>query len=166
MRARELTEVRYDNKMGWGATGYNDNVEYRGLVVKMTPSTFLALAPPMPCAQSLDKIKDYIKQGGAIGSPFLIISMPDSWFEPNNSYSHIVDNDLVQPARVIGHEGRNRMMAIRELEGDIPVEVHIFGYGEFRARHFNARIINRLNQSLIPQLQRRPIMGPFFTVKT
>lgn len=147
MRAKEfIDEYKADNDMngkGLGATGYNANVDYRGLRVLMKPSTFLSLAAHLPSPTSVDYIVQHMKNGGALGSPFLIVDIPEKYFEG--------DFTDLNYAKVVGHEGRNRMLAIQKLEGDDPVEVHIFGYGEVRARDFTPEIIEQLQLAMRSQ---------------
>lgn len=142
----KVTEYKADNDIngkGLGTTGYNSNVDYRGLRVLMKPSVFLSLAAHLPSPTSVDYIVQHIENGGALGSPFLIIDIPEQWFEG--------DFTGLNYARVVGHEGRNRMLAIQKLEGDEPCEVHIFGYGEIRARHFTPEIIEQLELAMRSQ---------------
>ena len=150
-----LYEVNIDNARGWGNVPDNQNVDYLGMRVKMKPSVFLKLATPLSksAATSADAIKHHIATGGSIASAWLIINIPPQW----------QDGDMRKPARVVGHEGRNRMMALQELEGDQPVEVHLFFGGGLRARHITPLWKTQLNQHLIPQTQTKPIAGPFFT---
>jgi hypothetical protein len=122
------------NGEGLGTTGYNSNVDYRGLRVLMKPSVFLSLAAHLPSPTSVDYIVQHMENGGALGSPFLIVDIPEDWF----------DGKYPDYAKVKGHEGRNRMMAIQKVEGDEPVEVHLFPRGEIRARHLTPEIINHL----------------------
>lgn len=144
MRAKEfIDEYKADNDIngkGLGATGYNSNVDYRGLRVLMKPSVFLSLAAHLPSPTSVDYIVQHMKNGGALGSPFLIVDIPEKYFEG--------DFTGLNYAKVVGHEGRNRMLAIQKLEGDSPVEVHIFGYGEIRKRHFTPEIIEQLQLAM------------------
>lgn len=157
MRAIEfINEVAIDNRKGWGAVPKNQDVDYFGLQVQMRPSTFLKLALPLANPPSADEISQHISQGGSIGAPFLEIMIPDEWS----------DDDLRQPVAVRGHDGRNRMNAIMAVEGNNPVEVHLFFYGrrrEWRARHLTPEIIQALNIAMIPQGGISPIRGPFFT---
>jgi len=142
----KISEYKADNSMngkGLGTTGYNANVNYRGLRVLMKPSTFLSLAAHLPSPTSVDYIVQHMKNGGALGSPFLIIDIPEKYFDG--------DFTGLNYARVVGHEGRNRMLAIQKLEGDDPVEVHLFGYGEIRARHFTPEIIEQLQLAMRSQ---------------
>ncbi len=147
MRAKEfIDEYKADNDIngkGLGTTGYNSNVDYRGLRVLMKPSVFLSLAAHLSEPSSVDYIVQHMKDGGALGSPFLIVDIPEKYFEG--------DFTSLNYAKVVGHEGRNRMLAIQKVEGDEPCEVHIFGYGELRARHFTPEIIEQLQLAMRSQ---------------
>jgi N-acetylmuramoyl-L-alanine amidase len=139
----KISEYKADNDMngkGLGTTGYNANVDYRGLRVLMKPSVFLSLAAHLPSPTSVDYIVQHMKDGGALGSPFLIVDIPEKYFEG--------DFTGLNFAKVVGHEGRNRMLAIQKVEGDDPCEVHIFGYGELRKRHFTPEIIEQLETAM------------------
>lgn len=155
MRARDfIGEVRIDDHDGWGSVPNNLNVDYLGLRVRMRPSMFLRLAAPLRGEGSSEDIADHIRQGGAIGSPFLDISIPDGWFS----------GDFSRPARVMGHEGRNRMMAVRQVEGDDPIQVHLFFRDGLRRRHLTDEIIQQLNRRLAPQEQPGAgFPGPYFS---
>ena len=146
-----LKEHEMDNAAGWGATPNNRNVDYMGLRVMMQPSTFLKLALPLKEPKSSADIIKHIEQGGHIASPFLMINIPDEWD----------DGDFSTPARVTGHEGRNRMKALQELEGTQHQEVHIFPIG-LRNRHMTPEFLKNLNKWLIPERQEQPISGPFW----
>ncbi len=151
--------VVIDNSMeekNLGVTGYNANIDYRGLRVMMKPSTFLKLARFMPGEHS-EYIENHIKNGGAIGSPFLIIDLPPAWTD---------SGDFSQPARVIGHEGRNRMKAIRKLYGDEPIEVHIIVSGEFRARNFTPAIIKEIQNGMESEGEHIYWKGPLFATSS
>lgn len=142
----KVTEYKADNSMtgkGLGTTGYNANVDYRGLRILMKPSVFLSLAAHLPSPTSVDYIVQHMEKGGALGSPFLIVDIPEEYFDG--------DFTGLNYATVVGHEGRNRMLAIQKLEGDDPVEVHLFGYGEIRARHFTPEIIEQLQLAMRSQ---------------
>ena len=148
----ELKEANIDNNTGWGAVGNNREVNYFGLRVNMTPSTFLKLAAPLNDEPNQEMI-DYIQKGGAIGSPHLYITVPEEW----------ESGDFSMPARVSGHEGRHRMKSIFKIEGDKPVEVHLFPYG-YRNRHLTPEIVNKLNKSLFAEKSRRIVLGPLFSM--
>jgi hypothetical protein len=156
MRARDfLADHVIDNVRGLGSVPNNQNIDYMGLRVQMLPSIFLRLARRLTEPKSsIDHIINHINQGGGIGAPFLNVSIPAEWFEGNFESS----------AQVIGHEGRHRMMAIRKLEGDVPVEVHLFFDGGTRSRHLTPEIIDQLNAGIVNQDGYVTIPGPLFEV--
>ena len=145
-----LTEdVKIDNKEGWGSVPWNQEIDYRGLRVKMKPSVFINLArsrngePPVP------KVVQYIKDGGAIGAPFLQI---------------YVDDDDSQIPEVRGHEGRSRMAGILEVHGDIPVETHLFFQGKVnRNRHITPEFVEKIQRYLISENDVM-VRGPLFEI--
>ena len=149
-----LAEVTIDNKDGWGNVPYNQNVNYMGLRVQMTPRKFLELASELDVPRSVDSIEDHIRKGGSIGAPFLQVVIPPEWF----------DGDLSKPARTRGHEGRNRMMAVLKTEGNAPIETHLFFNGGVRNRDLTPEIIKRLNQDITSERETL-IKGPWFTLQ-
>jgi len=155
MRYKELTELNIDNEKGWGQVPLNQEVDYFGLRVKMRPSVFLKLARPLE-GEPRDTIRQHIKKGGAVGAPFLYIRYPDEW----------ENGDFTKYANVTGHEGRNRMTLTLELEGDEPVETHIFFRNpETRRRHITDAMIAEMNKRLSPEgIESMPYKGPFFTM--
>jgi len=132
-----------DNVQGVGAVPDNQNVDYLGLKVKMSPSNFLKLAAPLARnqARSIDHIKQQLQQGSKIGAPCLQIQIPPEWNK----------NNFKKPARIVNHEGRNRMYAVMELYGNFPIETHLFFSGGIRGRDVSHQWINNLNQKLIPE---------------
>jgi hypothetical protein len=141
-----------DNKNGWGNTPNNQNVNYLGLNIKMKPSTFLNLAAPLNEPKSSESIQNHIQNGGKIGAPFLIIELP----------SEYENNDFTKPAKVKGHEGRNRMIAIKNLYGDIPTETHLFFNSGIRNRHLTPEIINTIKNKLQAEQSKNIIKGNLF----
>jgi len=151
MRANEfLDEVNIDNDRGWGQTPKGTDVDYFGMRVQMRPSTFLKLAIPLTGGNP--DIEKHISQGGAVASPFLDIQIPHDW----------LDGKFEEAADVKGHEGRNRMKAILKLEGDAPIEVHLFLLGGIRARDINQNIILALSQGMYSERTKNFINGPLF----
>jgi hypothetical protein len=140
-----------DNKNGWGAVPNNQEIDYLGLRVSMTPETFIKLASPLGSEPS-EKIVQHIAQGGKIGSPFLSIEIPESW----------MDGDLSMPARVAGHEGRNRMLAVAKVLGNTPIEVHLFFSQGLRNRHITDDFKKVLNKGLVKEKSNSIIKGPLF----
>jgi len=148
-----LSEYKVDNVEGLGSVPYNQNVDYFGLRVMMKPSTFLSLALPLNEPRSVEYIMQHMKDGGALGAPFLYVKIPADWEE----------GDLMRPASISGHEGRNRMLAIQKLEGDDPVEVHLLLQGGMRARHLNPDMIKELQNGMMNQSRNRYVTGPLFS---
>lgn len=147
----KANEVTIDNKDGAGAVPFNQDIDYFGLRTTMRPSMFLRLAAPLGQEHSAE-LEKYIADGGAIGAPFLEIKIPAEWD----------DGDFSKPAQVAGHEGRNRMTAIKKLEGDAPVEVHILPRGGYRARDITPEFKAALTKSLYAEKSTTLISGPLF----
>ena len=151
-----LQEANIDNRQGLGNVPDNQNVDYLGLRVQMKPSVFLRLAATLyrEQASSTDYIKQHVQKGGAIASPWLVIDIPQAWEQ----------GDFQQAARVSGHEGRNRMWAVLETDGDEPIECHLFFSHGLRNRHILPSWIVQINERMIPERSNKAISGPFFTV--
>ena len=158
MRSFEfITEHIIDNRKGAGATAYNTDIDYFGFIVKMLPSTFLRLASPGGgvSAKSLQK---FINDGGSIAAPTLYITVPAEW--KYNEPSATLGDSKIQ-----SHEGRNRMMAIQSLEGNVPVETHILlrsAGTEWRARNITPGIISKINAGVMNELETEYVKGPLF----
>lgn len=148
-----LDELRIDNVDGWGAVPYNQNVDYRGLRVTVKPSMFLKLAHKLERPFSAADIERHLRSDGAIGAPFLMIAVPQDWFE----------GDMTMPAEIYGHEGRNRMTAALRVEGDKPVETHLFFGSGLRNRDLKPEIVERLNKNVISQ-DGNLVKGPWFAM--
>ena len=141
--------IEIDNRDGWGAVPWNQEVDYRGLRVKMKPSVFINLAASRNGEPPVPKVVDYVKGGGAIGAPFLQI---------------YVDEDDSQIPEVRGHEGRSRMAAILEVHGDIPVETHLFFQGKVnRNRHITPEFVEKIQRYLISENDKM-VRGPLFEI--
>jgi len=147
----KANEVAIDNKSGAGSVPFNQEIDYFGLRTTMRPSTFLRLAAPLGQEHSAE-LEKYIADGGAIGAPFLEIKIPAEWD----------DGDFSKPAQVTGHEGRNRMTAVRKLEGDAPIEVHILPRGGYRARDITPEFKAALAKSLYAEKSTTLVSGPLF----
>ncbi len=134
---KALKEVVIDNVRGMGAVPDNQEVDYLGVRTLMKPSVFLELAERRNFfARSASSIANELRDGEAIGAPFLIVK---------------VDEDGDQPAEVMNHEGRNRMVAVQEVEGDDPIEVHIFLAQGMRRRHLTDTKLRDMQRIMISQ---------------
>jgi hypothetical protein len=157
MKITDLLEYVADNVKGPGSTPNNQDIDYFGFRVLMKPSLFLKLAAPLPEGKSVEFFKERLKNKEGIGSPMLYIAVPREWKEEKF--------DTGVP-KVDGHEGRNRMTAIKEVEGDDPVEVHIILKSrsvEWRNRHITQKIKNELNKGMNKETVDSLVDGPLFT---
>lgn len=149
-----IGEVRIDNRDGWGSVPDNQNVAYKGLRVAVRPKQFLRMANELGTPYTASDIEKHIGSGGTIGAPFLMVAIPQDWFE----------GDLSSPAEIYGHEGRNRMTAILRSEGDEPVETHLFFGGGVRNRDLTPEIIDRLNGDIVSE-RGSIVRGPWFSMQ-
>lgn len=126
----QVGKVIFDQENGVGQVPLNQSVNYRGFTAMMRPSKFLELAADLeaPKKSSVEYIRKAIDQGKGIGSPFLNLDF--------------------KTGKVDSHDGRHRMLAILEKNGDVPVPVHIFGKGEQRARSLDDGKINSFASSM------------------
>jgi hypothetical protein len=154
MKESMLDELNMDNDKGIGATPNNRNIDYFGLRVQMTPLTFLRMARELTVDPDTEKrilsMAEYIKGGGPVGSPFLMIEIPEGWEQ----------GDMSENARISGHEGRHRMEAVIKAEGNTPVEVHLVFPG-LRRRHITDEMISTMNHSIFTE-RGNFILGPWF----
>lgn len=154
MRIYQLTEnYPIDNVRGIGSVPYNQEADYRGLRVQMRPSVFLQLAAPLGRDVS-DGMRELIAKKTPIGAPFLMIEIPETW----------QDGNMAHNARVIGHEGRNRMSAILNIHGDEPIETHLFLSQGWRARDLTTDMKISLRRGLTAEDSVRTISGPLFSI--
>ena len=66
-----------------------------------------------------------------------------------------------------GQEGRHRMNAIIELEGDVPVEVHLWGRfekSELRRRYLTDEMFDELEKGLVSETGQY-IANPFLSIQ-
>lgn len=143
--------IQIDNKDGLGSVPNNQEVDYLGLRVIMKPQIFLKLAKQFsPQQDKIQKMIELVKTK-PIAAPFLDIVIPEEW----------EDNDFQQSAKVSGHEGRHRMIAVNELYGDDPIEVHLFFRYGIRNRDLTSDIVNRLISEMISE-DGVQVKGPLF----
>lgn len=150
-----INELKINNVNGVGSVPFNADVDYFGLRVQMRPSTFLRLALPLDPknpneARTIEWVKTQLDNPG-LGAPFLTINIPRDWEE----------GTFQPPARVKDHDGRHRMYAIMQTEGDEPVEVHLLPGGGMRRRHITDAMINELRDGMLNQ-SGAWIAGPLF----
>jgi hypothetical protein len=155
MRSHEfLNELKIDNKRGLGAVPHNADVHYFGLRTVMRPSMFLKLSLPLDKndpeeKKTIQHLAQQINDQG-FGAPFLTIAVPESW----------ESEDFSLEAKVRDHDGRHRMLAIQQEQGDSPVETHIF-IPHFRRRDITDDIIKNLRNGVLNQ-NGHYVSGPLF----
>jgi len=113
--------IHYDQKSGIGSVPDNQSVDYKGFKAWMAPDMFLRLAKKIfidPQDTTYLFLKNAIKHGKPIGSPFLSIE-----WDISKRVWNIWD-----------HEGRHRVQAIKDLWPNESIEVHIFPGSGIRAR--------------------------------
>ena len=153
MKVNEIINEAVLDPSGWGQTPYGTDIDYFGLRVQMKPSTFLELALPLGQAETNPEIEKHMQGGGKIAYPMLDIEMPDSWQE----------GDYSEPAKVVGHEGRNRMKTWIKLKGNDPIQVNIKPRGGYRRRNITPEHIEALSKGLISE-RGNFVKGPLFAV--
>ncbi len=145
--------VTFSAKNGLGAVPYNQSVYYHGFVAECRPSVFLELALPHE-EQRNETARNIVrlsKEGYALGIPWFDMSLRD------------VEEHDGHP-RITGHEGRGRMLAIKELIGDVAVPIHIILTGGMRARHLNDKHISAIKQAVYAQDGKKLVAGPFSAI--
>lgn len=162
MRYHELiAELNIDNRTGWGTTPNNTDVDYFGLRVKVLPETFLDLAAKLRVGaeerKGIEAIKAHTRSGGGVASPSFTIVVPNEWREEDFSG---------KIPRIQSHEGRHRMNAQLELNGNIPTETHLFLSSpnkEWRTRYITPAIIEQLNK-VVESEGGYTVRGPWFSI--
>jgi hypothetical protein len=156
---KALKEVVIDNVRGMGAVPDNQNVDYLGVRTLMKPSVFLELAERRNFfGRSASSIANELRNGEAIGAPFLVVKVDEEGDQPAEVMNHEGRNRMVAVKELEGddpievhHEGRNRMVAVKELEGDDPIEVHIFLAQGMRRRHLTDAKLRDMQRIMISQ---------------
>ena len=117
---RTHSGVLFQPGSGLGGVPDGGNIDYRGFQAYMRPGDFLGVNPPRPLDQRpIDHIVSAIQAGEPIGTPMLYVRREGAGWG------------------VKGHEGRGRMMALREIAPDQLFPVGVHPYGELRARHLS-----------------------------
>lgn len=147
-----IGKVTFSAAHGLGSVPFNQSVYYHGFVVEVRPSTFLRLALPHEEERvaAAKKLVQLVKEGYALGIPFLDIDLEDERFDA---------------PKIKGHEGRGRMLAVQMLNGDSSVPVHVMLRGGMRSRHITPHHIEQLKEGVISEgPEGRFISSPFKTI--
>lgn len=108
--------VAFDNAKGFGAVPNNQEIDYLGFAVELSPVDFLRLAAHADKGEDAEKIAELIRNKAPIGAPFLTIKADLKAFK----------NGGPLEVEVVGHEGRGRMRAAHEVNGEEKIPVHVF----------------------------------------
>ncbi len=137
-----INELYIDNENGMGLTPDNMEVDYKGFRVLMKPHTFLDLAPGGVGFNDVTggPMEKKYSEGAGIASPSLYFEIPKAWDKGNFSKVCGVD----------GHEGRHRMVLALKLEGNTPIETHIFVRFHNR-KSITPEIISNINKGAVNQ---------------
>lgn len=150
--------VTFDPREGIGEVSDNANITYKGFVVWMPVSDWLALNPPIePQSDRVKGLASKLREGAAFGPPFLVVEVLGRDGLPISPYDI---EDGLGPAfgglRVRSHEGRHRMQAIRRFAGDVSVPVQIFTRSNFRARDFTPAMLRGTRIQPDPRVKHAP----------
>ena len=139
--AYKVGKVNFDCINGLGAVPYNQEVKYMGFAMMISPSAFLSLAAYGDREDTAKELAQKIIEGTPLGPPFLFVNINPEYFKGTAPLL----------GKVSGHEGRGRMRAIAQVDGNIPIPVHVFLRGE-RARSLNDEFFIKLREiGLIPE---------------
>lgn len=141
MKVREIINEAVLDPEGWGNTPHGTDIDYFGLRVQMKPSTFLKLSLPLEASTTNTEVEKHMRAGGKIAFPMLDIEIPEKEWKVG---------DFSKPAKVVDHEGRNRMTAWIKIHGDDPIQVNIKPR-YLRRRNLSDEMILALSQGMIGQ---------------
>lgn len=151
MKAKEFINEAVLDPSGWGQTPYGTDIDYFGIRVQMRPSTFLKLALPLTSSVTNLEVEKHMRAGGRIAYPMLDIEIPKSWEK----------GDYSEPAKVVDHEGRNRMKTWIDLKGDDPIQINIRPRGWRRRKDLTPELIEAISKGLDSQ-RGHFVRGPLF----
>lgn len=134
-----IGDVTFSAKDGLGAVPFNQSVYYHGFVALVKPSKFLDLAlEDEGGKERVWKIVKLVWEGYALGIPFLQMDI-----------SGLTLKDGL--AKIKGHEGRGRVQAFMEINGNEPLPIHVLLTGGDRNRHLTPEIMKEIEQGVIGQ---------------
>jgi hypothetical protein len=130
----KVGKVAFDNRDGFGAVPFNADVDYFGFAAELRPSEFLKLASPADRSDDIKKFVGFIGERAPMGSPTFYINVNESAFEKG------------EPLRVkiSEHEGRGRIGAVKQVNGDEYVPVHLILNGGMRAKNLSKEFFEAL----------------------
>jgi hypothetical protein len=147
LQSHSLFDVVFDSEYGIGQMPHNQNINYMGFIIWITPREFLRLVPYFRKQQSEDWLKEQIRNGTPLGAPMLIAKISkgelpkdrDLW-ERDRHGTPILPPDEPLEFKVAGYEGQARMKVLSQIGFNrTPIPVIVLAKradgGEVRARH-------------------------------
>lgn len=140
-----IKDIIFSAKDGLGSIPFNQSIYYHGFVGLIKPTIFsrLALASDSRSEDS-SNLEKLVKDGYALGIPFLTIKFDED------------DN-----AKIVGHEGRARVLLIKRLNGDEPFPVHFVLSGGIRSRNISEEMITSMKEQITSEDGSYKIKNPF-----
>jgi hypothetical protein len=128
-------KVAFDNENGFGATPNNTEIAYFGFAMEMKPSQFLKQVTYEDRSKDAARFVKFIGDYAPMASPMLYLNVNKEYFDtPAAPFRAVIQQ----------HEGRGRMWAIKEVNGDKPVPVHMIVNGGVRAKDLNIQFFDDL----------------------
>ena len=142
--------LEFDNENGIGAVPNLMDIFWKGILVAMTPRTFLSLTPSLAEEERPNTTAFLETNSHPLGSPFLIIKM----------------NSETGELAAWGHEGRHRMSRIGKTLGmDVEIPVGLFvleDHYQLKAREIETSFIEKIAEGVRREKSRQFIHGPLF----
>ncbi len=128
--------VAFDNAKGLGAVPNNQEVDYLGFAVELSPADFLRLAAHKDRGEDAEKIEELIRSKAPIGAPFLNVKVDLKAFRDGGPLE----------VEIVGHEGRGRMQAAHAVNGEEKIPVHVFVKGNVRAHDLDEKFFKSFRE--------------------
>ncbi|MDW9481253.1 hypothetical protein GOB57_21650 [Sinorhizobium meliloti] len=149
-RSFAVGDLVFDNDRGVGAVPDLADIFWKGVLVGMTPRTFLSLTPSLAEDERL-KTHEFLRTNERpLGSPFLTVRVSTETGELG----------------VSGHEGRHRMFSIAKTFGmDFEVPVGLFLLEDnylLKAREIEMAAIEKVAEGARREKSRQFVHGPLF----
>ena len=136
--AYQVKGIAFNNEKGLGSTPMGQNVVYEGFVAFIPPSVFLKMAAKADRSEDIPRLKDYMKKGCPIATPFLE-------FKINPEFEDGAELEVT----ISGHEGRARIGAFGLLTDNTPLPVEFFPRNGLKARDLSEEFFKQFKKTMI-----------------